>query len=105
MTLSSSTGASRPRVPVSSGERVCVLFRLRARRALRARCREYLGWVYRRRRHLGVARRGVELGMPERTRAIVRSFYVIEIKRSAERDAMLANGMPRSLAVSKDKYS
>jgi len=43
--------------------------------------------------------------MPERTRAIMRSFYVIEIKRSAERDAMLANGMPRSLAVSKDKYS
>ena len=32
MTLSSSTGASRPRVPVSSGERVCVLFRLRAAR-------------------------------------------------------------------------
>ena len=104
MTLSSSTGASRPRVPVSSGERVCVLFRLRAAR-FTGSCREYLGWVYRRRRHLGVARRGVELGMPERTRAIKRSFYVIEIKRSAERDAMLANGMPRSLAVSKDKYS
>jgi hypothetical protein len=42
--------------------------------------------------HLGVARRGVELGMPERTRAIMRTFYVIEIERSAEQDAMLANG-------------
>ena len=28
--------------------------------------------------HLGVARRGVELGMPEQPRAIMRTFYVTE---------------------------
>jgi hypothetical protein len=39
----------------------------------------------------GVKRRGVELGMPERTRAIMRTFYVIEIESSPERDSMLAN--------------
>jgi hypothetical protein len=39
-------------------------------------------------RHLGVARGGVELGMPERTRAIMRAFYVIETESSAERDSM-----------------
>ena len=41
---------------------------------------------------LGVARRGVELGMPERTRAIMRTFYVIETEGSAEQDSMLAGG-------------
>jgi hypothetical protein len=39
-----------------------------------------------------VERRRVELLVSERTRAIMRTFYVIEIERSAEQDAMLANG-------------
>jgi hypothetical protein len=38
-----------------------------------------------------VKRRGVELGVAQRTRAIMRTFYVIEIESSAARDAMLAN--------------
>ena len=36
--------------------------------------------------------RGVELGMAERTRDIMRTFYVIETESSAERDSMLASG-------------
>src|SRR6516165_7382202 len=40
----------------------------------------------------GVERGRVELLVPERTRAIMRTFYVIEIQSSAERDWMLANG-------------
>ena len=40
----------------------------------------------------GVERRRVELFVSERTRAIMRTFYVIEIEGSAERDWMLANG-------------
>ena len=39
----------------------------------------------------GVKRRSVELGVAQRTRAIMRTFYVIEIESSAARDAMLAN--------------
>src|SRR5215475_10975067 len=39
----------------------------------------------------GVERGRVELLVPERTRAIMRTFYVIEIESSAERDAMLAS--------------
>ena len=39
-----------------------------------------------------VKRRCVELGVTQRTRAIMRTFYVIEIQSSAERDWMLANG-------------
>jgi hypothetical protein len=39
-----------------------------------------------------VTGRGVELGMAERTRAIMRTFYVIETESSAERDSMLAGG-------------
>ena len=34
--------------------------------------------------------RGVELGMAERTRAIMRTFYVIETESSVGRDPMLA---------------
>src|SRR2546421_8797888 len=37
----------------------------------------------------GVKRRRVELFVSERTRAIVRTFYVIETESSAERDSML----------------
>src|SRR5262249_62004325 len=40
----------------------------------------------------GVERGRVELRAPERTRAIMRTFYVIEIESSAERDWMVANG-------------
>jgi hypothetical protein len=40
----------------------------------------------------GVERRRIELLVSERTRAIMRTFYVIEIESSAERDSMLANG-------------
>src|SRR6516164_10723753 len=46
-------------------------------------------------RGIGNARvegRGVELGMTERTRAIMLAFYVIEIESSAEWDPMLASG-------------
>jgi hypothetical protein len=39
----------------------------------------------------GVKRRGVELGMTQRTRAIMLPFYVIEIESSAEWDPMLAS--------------
>jgi hypothetical protein len=39
----------------------------------------------------GVKRRGVELGVTQRTGAIMRTFYVIEIESSPERDSMLAN--------------
>src|SRR5262252_4726963 len=39
----------------------------------------------------GVKRRRVELLVAERTRAIMRTFYVIEIESSAARDSMLAN--------------
>ena len=39
----------------------------------------------------GVERRRVELLVSERTRAIMRTFYVIEIESSPERDSMLAN--------------
>jgi hypothetical protein len=39
----------------------------------------------------GVERRGVELLVSERTRAIMRTFYVLEIESSPERDSMLAN--------------
>src|SRR2546423_4483606 len=38
-----------------------------------------------------VKRRGVELGMAEQPRAIMRTFYVIEIESSPERDPMLAH--------------
>jgi len=41
--------------------------------------------------YAGVERRRVELLVSERTRAIMRTFYVIEIESSAARDAMLAN--------------
>ena len=50
-------------------------------------------------RGIGNARvegRGVELGMTERTRAIMRTFYVIEIESSAERGSMLAKGATAS---------
>ena len=40
----------------------------------------------------GVKRRRVELFVSERTRAIILTFYVIEIESSAERDWVLANG-------------
>ena len=40
----------------------------------------------------GVERGGVELVVSERTRAIMRTFYVIETESSAERDSMLAGG-------------
>src|SRR5215472_13529081 len=39
----------------------------------------------------GVKRRRVELLVSQRTRAIMRTFYVIEIESSPERDSMLAN--------------
>ena len=39
----------------------------------------------------GVECRGVELLVSERTRAIMRTFYVIEIESSPERDLMLAD--------------
>ena len=39
----------------------------------------------------GVKRRGVELGVTQRTRAIMLTFYVIEIESSAERNSVLAN--------------
>jgi putative transposase len=42
--------------------------------------------------HTCVARRRVQLGMPKRTRAIMRTFYVIETEGSAEQDSMLAGG-------------
>ena len=38
--------------------------------------------------HAGVERRRVELLVPERTRAIMRTFYVIEIESSPERDSI-----------------
>jgi hypothetical protein len=40
--------------------------------------------------HLGVARCRVELGMPERTRAIMLTFYAIETEGSVAKDPMLA---------------
>ena len=40
--------------------------------------------------------RGVEFGMAQRTRDIMRTFYVIEIRGSAERGSMLANGATAS---------
>src|SRR5215831_18710643 len=40
----------------------------------------------------GVERRRVEFLMSQRTRAIMRTFYVIEIESSAERNRMLASG-------------
>jgi hypothetical protein len=39
----------------------------------------------------GVERGRVELLVPERTRAIMRTFYVIEIESSVERNSVLAN--------------
>src|SRR6516162_5995641 len=39
----------------------------------------------------GVKRRGVKLGVTQRTRAIMRTFYVIEIESFPERDSMIAN--------------
>ena len=39
----------------------------------------------------GVERRGVELFVSERTRAIIRTFYIIEIESSVERNSVLAN--------------
>src|SRR5258705_4715242 len=45
----------------------------------------------------GIERRGVEPGMTERPRVIMRSFYVIEGQRSAEQDWLLA-GAARRLA-------
>src|SRR5215831_1151610 len=39
----------------------------------------------------GVKCRSVELGVAERTRAIMLTFYVIEVESSAARDAMLTN--------------
>ena len=39
-----------------------------------------------------VKRRCVELGVTQRTRGIMRTFYVIEIESSAEWDPMLASG-------------
>jgi len=44
----------------------------------------------------GVKRRRVELFVSERTRAIMRTFYVIEIGSSPERNSMLANGATAS---------
>jgi len=41
-------------------------------------------------RDTGVERGVVELGMAERSRAIMLAFYVIETEWSAERDLMLA---------------
>src|SRR6516165_9656129 len=38
----------------------------------------------------GVKRRGVELGVTQRTRAIMLTFYVIETESSVGRDPMLA---------------
>ena len=43
-------------------------------------------------RDAGVERRRVELLVSERTRAIMRTFYVIETEGSAEQDSMLAGG-------------
>src|SRR5207237_6202770 len=40
----------------------------------------------------GVERRRVEFLMSQRTRAIMRTFYVIETEGSAERDSMIASG-------------
>ena len=40
----------------------------------------------------GVERRRIELLVSERTRGIMRTFYVIEIESSAEWDWMVANG-------------
>src|ERR1700739_4970357 len=40
----------------------------------------------------GVKCRGVEFGVAERTRAIMRTFYVTETEGSAEQDPMLAGG-------------
>src|SRR5215469_16262000 len=39
----------------------------------------------------GIERRRLEFLMSQRTRAIMRTFYVIEIESSAERDPMLAS--------------
>src|SRR6516162_7981243 len=47
-------------------------------------------------RYAGVERRRVELLVSERTRDIMRTFYVIEIQGSAERGSMLANGATAS---------
>jgi hypothetical protein len=44
----------------------------------------------------GIERRGVELGMTERTRAIMLPFYVIESQSAAGRDRLLADGARRS---------
>src|SRR6516164_1399078 len=43
-------------------------------------------------RNAGVAGRRLQLLVSERTRAIMRTFYVIEIESSAEWDPMLASG-------------
>src|SRR5260370_37970876 len=47
--------------------------------------------------HLRVARRGRQVAVPERPRAIMRTFYVIETEGSAERDPMLAGAARRSV--------
>src|SRR6516225_6790351 len=44
----------------------------------------------------GIERGRVEFRVPERTRAIMRTFYVIEIGSSPERNSMLANGATAS---------
>ncbi len=44
----------------------------------------------------GIERRGIELGVAERTRAIVLPFYVIESQSAAEQDRVLADDARRS---------
>jgi hypothetical protein len=46
--------------------------------------------------YLRVERGGIELGMSERTRAIMLPFYVIESQSVAERDRLLADDARRS---------
>ena len=41
----------------------------------------------------GVKRRGVELGVTQRTRAIMLTFYVIETEGSVAKDSMLAGAV------------
>ena len=69
-----------------------------ARRGLRGRLHrrdELLEWAgdlaQRFEGDAGVERRRIEFLVSERTRAIMRTFYVIEIESSAEQDWMLAN--------------
>jgi hypothetical protein len=45
----------------------------------------------------GVKRRGVELGMAQRTRAIMLTFYVIETESSVGKDPVLAGATRASV--------